>query len=61
MHLTRIDPNNEENRIQMATVREVYPEMTSFATWAAQRHGAITKREKGWNQVTLGRLLTGRQ
>ncbi|KAG6872568.1 hypothetical protein C0995_008841 [Termitomyces sp. Mi166 len=61
VHTTRIDPNNEENRIQMAAGREAYSDMTSFATWAAQRHGTTTKREKGWNQVTLGRLFTGKQ
>ncbi|KAG5352465.1 hypothetical protein C0989_002175 [Termitomyces sp. Mn162] len=61
VHLTRIDPNNDETENQMAAAREAYPDMTSFASWAAQRHGKTTKREKGWNQVTLGRLFTGKQ
>ncbi|KAF9455498.1 NAD(P)-binding protein [Collybia nuda] len=57
----RIDPTNEENAAQVALTRKAYPDMTSFSTWAAQKHKRDPKREKNWNQVSIGRLVTGRQ
>ncbi|GLB44978.1 putative nmrA-like family protein [Lyophyllum shimeji] len=62
VHLARIDPENEEIAMQTAAAKEAYPGLTSFGTWAAQRKlkGKEAKREKNWNQVSMGRLLTGK-
>jgi hypothetical protein len=61
VHLMRVDPNNEENATQMAAAKKAYPGMTSFGAWAAQKQKGNPKREKNWNQVSIGRLATGKQ
>ncbi|KAG6909668.1 hypothetical protein DXG01_016075 [Tephrocybe rancida] len=61
IHLMRIDPGNEESGMQTAAAREAYPAMTTFAAWAAQRQGKPAERHKGWNQVSIGRLIMGKQ
>lgn len=57
----RIDPTNEENAAQMAAAKKAYSDMTSFSEWAAQKQKRDSKREKNWNQVSIGRLVTGKQ
>ncbi|KAG6815702.1 hypothetical protein H0H87_012086 [Tephrocybe sp. NHM501043] len=61
VHLMRIDPANEENRLQMAVTHEAYPKMTSLGTWAARQQARSLTREKGWNNVSIGRLIRGKQ
>ncbi|KAF5376279.1 hypothetical protein D9615_008517 [Tricholomella constricta] len=61
VHLMRTDPSNEENAVQMAAAKQAYPNLTTFGTWAAQRKGKGSKRDKNWNQVSIARLVTGKQ
>ncbi|KAJ7211084.1 NAD(P)-binding protein [Mycena rebaudengoi] len=44
---------------QIAAAKRAYPEMKTFEAWAAQR-GKSGEQKKGWNQVSLLRLMTGR-
>jgi hypothetical protein len=61
VHLMRTAPANIENRAQMSGARQAYPAMTSFRTWAASKQGQEKKRDPNWNQVSVRRLITGRQ
>ncbi|KAG6827538.1 hypothetical protein H0H92_011417 [Tricholoma furcatifolium] len=63
VHTLRTDPSNEENRAELAAAREAYPGMMTFAAWAGARVNAGPREAstgKGWNKVSLGKLLTGK-
>ncbi|THH27971.1 hypothetical protein EUX98_g6234 [Antrodiella citrinella] len=42
----------------MADARAIYPNMTTFEEWARHRKDT-EKRDTNWNQVTVGKLVTG--
>ncbi|KAF8895381.1 hypothetical protein BD779DRAFT_1668660 [Infundibulicybe gibba] len=53
--------NDSENESQMATARKAYPSLTTFEAWATSRRGKGSNRDKNWNQVSVGRLIRGKQ
>ncbi|KAJ6509187.1 NAD(P)-binding protein [Mycena vitilis] len=46
---------------QRAAALRAYPEMKSFQTWAEQRAEKAPSQTKNWNQISVGRLATGKQ
>ncbi|KAJ7476694.1 NAD(P)-binding protein [Mycena latifolia] len=48
---------------QTAAARRAYPEMKTFEAWARQRanSGKTTPSDKNWNQLSIGRMATGKQ
>ncbi|KAF9254135.1 NAD(P)-binding protein [Marasmius fiardii PR-910] len=63
VHSARSSENAEgEYHAQLDRAKRAYPHMKSFEEWCRFREERRTsKREKDWNGVTLGKLLTGRQ
>ncbi|RDB16255.1 NmrA-like family domain-containing protein 1 [Hypsizygus marmoreus] len=61
VHSTQSDPSHEKTVAQMNLARQAYPDMTSFQKWAERRKGKELKREKNWNQVSIGKLFMGKQ
>jgi hypothetical protein len=49
-----------EYEAQVALARKAYP-MRTFKQWAEETQGAAATREKNLNQVTLWKLMTGKQ
>lgn len=42
-----------------AAAKAAYPAMKTFEEWA--KRGRSSKREMNWNEVTVGRLVSGKQ
>lgn len=55
--LRKEDPDGYDAHLVHA--RAIYPKMTSFEEWAAKRKEG--KRDANWNQVSIWKLITGRQ
>jgi len=59
-HEKRVNGEHSEYEAQVARARNVYP-MRTFKMWVEERNGSATVRDENWNQVTIGKLVTGRQ
>jgi len=46
---------------QTAAAKEAHPGMRTLHAWAQEQGGQSAAQEQNWNQVSLLRLLTGRQ
>ncbi|KAG6855248.1 hypothetical protein H0H87_006167, partial [Tephrocybe sp. NHM501043] len=58
IHRLRIDPGSEDSKKQMDAAHEAYPAMATFAAWATKQQGRSSlSASKGWNRVSIGRLL----
>ncbi|KAE9407574.1 NAD(P)-binding protein [Gymnopus androsaceus JB14] len=49
-------PNHDA---QIAAARKAYPALRNFETWAQGKR--VSDRQKGWNNVSIGKLATGKQ
>jgi len=61
VHQMRIDPENTDNATQIAAARRAHPTMKTFSTWASQKRQKDPKREDNWNQLSISRMVTGKQ
>ncbi|KAJ7671048.1 hypothetical protein B0H17DRAFT_1335528 [Mycena rosella] len=46
---------------QTAAARRAHPGMKTFEAWARQRAGKAPLEDRNWNQLSIGRLATGKQ
>lgn len=49
-----------EYEAQVALAREAYP-MRTFKAWAEERNGMAVARAKNWNNVSIAKLVAGKQ
>jgi len=61
VHQMRVNGEDPEGEGQMTAARRAYPEMKTFQAWAEQRKGKPSQRSKNWNNVTVSRLVRGKQ
>ncbi|KAJ7348307.1 NAD(P)-binding protein [Mycena albidolilacea] len=61
VHDARTSGKCPEVAEQTAAARRAYPEMKTFEAWARQNAGETSGRGEGWNQVSIWRLVTGKQ
>ncbi|KAJ7077157.1 NAD(P)-binding protein [Mycena belliarum] len=61
VHEARTSGKCPEVTEQTAMARKAYPEMKTFEAWAQERQGKSGAQSKSWNQVSVGRLVTGKQ
>ncbi|KAJ7114667.1 NAD(P)-binding protein [Mycena crocata] len=61
VHEVRTSGKCPEVAEQTAAAKRAYPDMKTFEAWAQQRAGKSTSHSKNWNQVSIGRLATGKQ
>ncbi|KAJ6536650.1 hypothetical protein B0H10DRAFT_2257798, partial [Mycena sp. CBHHK59/15] len=61
VHDARMSGKCPEVADQAAAAKLAYPEMKTFQAWAEQRGGKATVQKMDWNQVSLLRLVTGKQ
>ncbi|TFK61648.1 NAD(P)-binding protein [Pluteus cervinus] len=48
------------NNARVEAARRAMPLMTSFHSWCAQHYGKSSQREKGWNHLSVAKLITGK-
>lgn len=53
--------NPAEYTAQLEELKAVYPHMTSFEDWAQRKRDESKTWSSSWNQVSIKKLLTGRQ
>ncbi|KIK54611.1 hypothetical protein GYMLUDRAFT_76951 [Collybiopsis luxurians FD-317 M1] len=61
MHKIHVDGTAPEQAEQLAATKEAYPGLRNFETWAREQTGQNSDKEKGWNNVSLFKLITGKQ
>lgn len=59
-HEKRTSGEHSEYEAQVALAKKAYP-MRTFKAWVEERNGTVATRDKNWNQVTVGKLATGKQ
>ena len=57
MHKIHVDGTAPEESEQLAATKEAYPGIRNFETWVREQAGQTSNKEKGWNNVSLFKLM----
>lgn len=60
LHTARTTGQHEHFESQLHLAHEAYPQMKTVYDWAVQQQENEDKNTKGWNKVSLWRVMLGK-